>query len=85
MQGWRLDPLLLLCQTLTTTVAVWYGLETFKLRTQQAAELDRLPPELGTGACCCCARGHSFTIYCCKSVCLTCIALSHRRVGNEIS
>jgi len=33
-QGWRLDPLLLLCQALTTSVAVWYGLETFKLRAQ---------------------------------------------------
>ncbi|KAI8471676.1 MAG: Ycf66 protein N-terminus-domain-containing protein [Monoraphidium minutum] len=33
-QGWRLDPLLLLCQALTTSVAVWYGLETFKLRGQ---------------------------------------------------
>jgi hypothetical protein len=37
-QGWRLDPLLLLCQALTTSVAVWYGLETFRLRAQVMAE-----------------------------------------------
>eukprot|EP00775_Hariotina_reticulata_P005181 gene5181-5419_t len=37
-QGWRLDPLLLLCQALTTSVAFWYGLETFKLRSQVIEE-----------------------------------------------
>ncbi len=35
-QGWRLDPLLLLCQALTTSVAFWYGLETFRLRSKEA-------------------------------------------------
>ncbi|KXZ52568.1 hypothetical protein GPECTOR_9g612 [Gonium pectorale] len=40
-QGWRLDPLLLLCQALTTSVAFWYGLETFRLRSKEA---DMLPP-----------------------------------------
>ncbi|KAF6255461.1 Ycf66 protein N-terminus-domain-containing protein [Scenedesmus sp. NREL 46B-D3] len=39
-QGWRLDPLLLLCQALTTSVAFWYGLETFKLRGQIAEEVS---------------------------------------------
>lgn len=34
-QGWRLDPLLLLCQALTTSVAVWYGMETFRLRSKE--------------------------------------------------
>jgi len=33
-QGWRLDPLLLLCQALTTSVAIWYGLEAFRLRSK---------------------------------------------------
>lgn len=35
-QGWRLDPLLLLCQALTTSVAFWYGVETFRLRSKEA-------------------------------------------------
>ncbi|PNH03813.1 hypothetical protein TSOC_010094 [Tetrabaena socialis] len=43
-QGWRLDPLLLLCQALTTSVAFWYGLETFRLRSKEA---DLLPPGVG--------------------------------------
>ena len=32
VQGWRLDPLLLLCQLLTTTVAISYAWETFTAR-----------------------------------------------------
>jgi hypothetical protein len=49
-QGWRLDPLLLLCQALTTSVAFWYGLEAFKLRAEVVADEERqdmpngLPP-----------------------------------------
>ena len=35
-QGWRLDPLLLLCQALTTSVAFWYGVEAFRLRSKEA-------------------------------------------------
>lgn len=34
-QGWRLDPLLLLCQAMTTSVAFWYGMETLRLRSKQ--------------------------------------------------
>ncbi|GLI63138.1 hypothetical protein VaNZ11_006046 [Volvox africanus] len=45
-QGWRLDPLLLLCQALTTSVAFWYGLETFRLRSKEA---DVPPPQLPMG------------------------------------
>ncbi|GIL87036.1 hypothetical protein Vretimale_14174 [Volvox reticuliferus] len=45
-QGWRLDPLLLLCQALTTSVAFWYGLETFRLRSKEA---DLPPPQLPPG------------------------------------
>ncbi|KAG2451822.1 hypothetical protein HYH02_003598 [Chlamydomonas schloesseri] len=45
-QGWRLDPLLLLCQALTTSVAFWYGLETFRLRSKEA---DMTPPQLPPG------------------------------------
>ncbi|WIA40379.1 hypothetical protein OEZ86_013743 [Tetradesmus obliquus] len=45
-QGWRLDPLLLLCQALTTSVAFWYGLETFKLRGQMAEEEDQIAGQL---------------------------------------
>ncbi|EFJ44404.1 hypothetical protein VOLCADRAFT_121328 [Volvox carteri f. nagariensis] len=45
-QGWRLDPLLLLCQALTTSVAFWYGLETFRLRSKEA---DTPPPQLPPG------------------------------------
>lgn len=41
-QGWRLDPLLLLCQALTTSVAVWYGMETFRLRSKEQ-EMVRPP------------------------------------------
>ncbi|KAG1680737.1 hypothetical protein FOA52_008069 [Chlamydomonas sp. UWO 241] len=37
-QGWRLDPLLLLCQALTTSVAIWYGLEAFRLRSKAVAD-----------------------------------------------
>lgn len=37
-QGWRLDPLLLLSQTLTTGVAVFYGAEAFMLRGKAATE-----------------------------------------------
>lgn len=40
-QGWRLDPLLLLCQALTTAVAVWYGLEAFKLRSKEVEQEER--------------------------------------------
>ncbi|KAG2492905.1 hypothetical protein HYH03_008819 [Edaphochlamys debaryana] len=43
-QGWRLDPLLLLCQALTTSVAFWYGLETFRLRSKEADLQDQMPP-----------------------------------------
>eukprot|EP00879_Flechtneria_rotunda_P013398 GHRR01013988.1.p1 GENE.GHRR01013988.1~~GHRR01013988.1.p1 ORF type:complete len:435 (+),score=202.23 GHRR01013988.1:589-1893(+) len=51
-QGWRLDPLLLLCQALTTSVAFWYGLETFKLRAQVTEDegtdvAGQLPPPEG--------------------------------------
>lgn len=42
-QGWRLDPLLLLCQALTTSVAFWYGLEAFRLRAKTDEGL-MLPP-----------------------------------------
>ncbi|GLC40909.1 hypothetical protein PLESTM_001125000 [Pleodorina starrii] len=45
-QGWRLDPLLLLCQALTTSVAFWYGMETFRLRSKEA---DLPPPQLPPG------------------------------------
>ncbi|KAF8063088.1 ycf66 [Scenedesmus sp. PABB004] len=53
-QGWRLDPLLLLCQALTTSVAFWYGLEAFKLRAQVNEEeegggMGGLPPPEGYG------------------------------------
>lgn len=41
-QGWRLDPLLLLCQALTTSVAFWYGLETFKLRAKILDEVGEV-------------------------------------------
>lgn len=48
-QGWRLDPLLLLCQALTTSVAFWYGLETFRLRSSLDAQQEKAessaPPE----------------------------------------
>ncbi|GAX76606.1 hypothetical protein CEUSTIGMA_g4052.t1 [Chlamydomonas eustigma] len=46
-QGWRLDPLLLLCQALTTSVAFWYGLEAFRLRSKASMEEQSLlpPPE----------------------------------------
>ncbi|GIL50186.1 hypothetical protein Vafri_6311 [Volvox africanus] len=48
-QGWRLDPLLLLCQALTTSVAFWYGLETFRLRSKEAdVPTPQLPPGLGS-------------------------------------
>ncbi|KAJ9515466.1 hypothetical protein QJQ45_016454 [Haematococcus lacustris] len=40
-QGWRLDPLLLLCQALTTSVAVWYGIETFRLRSKEEDEMNQ--------------------------------------------
>jgi len=51
-QGWRLDPLLLLCQALTTSVAVWYGIETFRLRSKEEDLVDptapgMLPPPAG--------------------------------------
>ena len=52
-QGWRLDPLLLLCQALTTSVAFWYGLEAFRLRTKEAQQQQQqqaLPPPDATSA-----------------------------------
>lgn len=33
-QGWRLDPLLLLCQLMTCSVASWFALESLNLRSQ---------------------------------------------------
>ncbi len=48
-QGWRLDPLLLLCQALTTSVAFWYGLEAFRLRAKaDVEEQGILPPAEAT-------------------------------------
>lgn len=43
-QGWRLDPLLLLCQALTTSVAFWYGVEAFRLRSKEADMAQALLP-----------------------------------------
>lgn len=51
-QGWRLDPLLLLCQALTTSVAFWYGLETFRLRSKEP-ELVRTQPWRGNKTAIC--------------------------------
>ena len=45
VQGWRLDPLLLLCQLFTTTVAFSYAFEA--LRSRQ--ELP--PPQVGCNCC----------------------------------
>ncbi|GMH42331.1 hypothetical protein BSKO_10250 [Bryopsis sp. KO-2023] len=44
-QGWRLDPLLLLCQVMTCSVAAWFAAETLQLRgdvteTQRKSETD---------------------------------------------
>lgn len=49
-QGWRLDPLLLLCQALTTSVAFWYGLETFRLRAKEADMVSNLRRTCMAGA-----------------------------------
>lgn len=46
-QGWRLDPLLLLSQTLTTGVALFYGVETFRLRSSAGAQ--EAPPAMQDG------------------------------------
>lgn len=58
-QGWRLDPLLLLCQALTTSVALWYGLEAFKLRGKEVEELSRRSPDQLPGGAWRCIRGVS--------------------------
>ncbi|CAD7704441.1 unnamed protein product [Ostreobium quekettii] len=43
-QGWRLDPLLLLCQLMTCTVAVSFALETLNLREQIQTKIGPSAP-----------------------------------------
>lgn len=46
-QGWRLDPLLLLCQLMTCAVATAFALETISLRSnRRPAEAIPDPPKL---------------------------------------
>ncbi|KAK9810810.1 hypothetical protein WJX73_009081 [Symbiochloris irregularis] len=44
-QGWRLDPLLLLCQLFTTTVALSYALEAIKARQSNAPSQEEQPTQ----------------------------------------
>lgn len=50
-------------QALTTSVAFWYGMETFKLRGQLASEVRACCSQHGT-ACHCCDGQRTVTVVC---------------------
>ncbi|MEW5300187.1 MAG: hypothetical protein WDW38_003026 [Sanguina aurantia] len=46
-QGWRLDPLLLLCQALTSSVAFYYAIDVLRMRSK-GMDAPALPPPSST-------------------------------------